>query len=193
MGSAQWHYNIGIFSFRFHRFTPHSTKTFGQDQSQLELTNIPRSTASFRQQRKHICAENFLHSPRNIFNIHSAHRKKYLKFNLWRGESAPLKIFLSADCAFCRPIISISQRATGNASYNIRIKQIEKKRAAIRRAFGIFHNSNSTLFSNSELEVLRQQARAISPFQASHACIFENEGSLYALCRPPHWRKFRVS
>ena len=98
----------------------------------------------------------------------------------------PAENFSICRLRICRPIISISQRATGNASYNIRIKQIEKKRAAIRRAFGIFHNSNSTLFSNSELEVLRQQARAISPFQASHACIFENEGSLYALCRPPH-------
>lgn len=188
MGSAQWHYNIGIFSFRFHRFTPHSSKTFGQDQSQLKLTNITRSTASFRQQRKHLCAENFLHSPRGIFNIHSAHRKKYLKFNLWRGESVSIKKVFSANTTltpgFATPL-------AGNASYNIRVNK--KKRAAIRRAFGIFHNSNSTLFSNSELEVLRQQARAISPFQASHACIFENEGSLYALCRQPHWRKFRVS
>lgn len=132
MGSAQWHYNIGIFSFRFHRFTPHSTKTFGQDQSQLELTNITRSTASFRQQRKHLCAENFLHSPRGIFNIHSAHRKKYLKFNLWRGESVSIKKVFSANTTltpgFATPL-------AGNASYNIRVNKKSAPNTAHFRDF----------------------------------------------------------
>ena len=121
MGSAQWHYNIGIFSFRFHRFTPHSTKTFGQDQSQLELTNITRSTASFRQQRKHLCAENFLHSPRGIFNIHSAHRKKYLKFNLWRGESVSIKKVFSANTTLT-PGFATPPAVDSNASYSVNKK-----------------------------------------------------------------------
>lgn len=119
MGSAQWHYNIGIFSFRFHRFTPRSTKTFEQAQSRLKLTNITRSTASFRQQRKHLCAENFLHSPRGIFNIHSAHRKKYLKFNLWRGESVSIKKVFSENTTLTP---GLATPLAGNASYSVNKK-----------------------------------------------------------------------
>ena len=131
MGSAQWHYNIGIFSFRFHKIIPRSTKTFEQAQSRLKLTNITRSTASFRQQRKHLCAENFLHSPRGIFNIHSTHRKNIC--NLSCVESAYNKNF-SANTTLT-PGFATPPAVDSNASYNIRVNKKSAPNTARFRFF----------------------------------------------------------